>query len=197
MAGGSTPGQPVAAVKLKRLIELGMQGKDVKACKRAAARAGFPKELLAGITDTYTQDDFDNIEQFQQAKNLTVDGKIGQETLDALGPSMDALALSWYDSFAPAVYVNPLRDAHDLVPLRTDQGVDYMAKRGSAILAMGRATITRSTTDSHWCKMTPPRMPTAASSTSSSTATTRVRRSTWPSTSNRSSRSAMSSKPAT
>jgi Putative peptidoglycan binding domain len=133
-----------------------MQGQDVKACKRAAARAGFPKELLAGITDTYTQEDVANIKGFQQANNLAVDGKIGQDTLDALRPHMDALAMTWYESFAPAAgYVNPFRDAQGLVPQRTDQGVDFYAKRGSPILAIGKASITRSTTQSGWCPNDP------------------------------------------
>ena len=48
---GTTTGPVVAPPVLKRLIKLGMQGADVKACKRAAARAGFPKMKLGGITD--------------------------------------------------------------------------------------------------------------------------------------------------
>src|SRR5580765_2283941 len=90
---------PGTTVKLKREIELGIQGLDVKACKRAAARAGFPKGKLMGITDTYTDADVANIKLFQQAKGLDVDGVIGQHTLDALVPTMDAVATSWYGSF--------------------------------------------------------------------------------------------------
>jgi hypothetical protein len=156
MAGTTTPVAPQPTLTLKRQIDQGMQGADVRACKRAAARAGFPHELLTGITDEYTAADVANVKAFQQAKHLHVDGSIGQETFGALLPFFDALGKVWYQSFqAPSTYVNPLKDAQQLTLERTDQGVDYYAKKGSPILAIGNAQITRSTTTSHWCAPDP------------------------------------------
>lgn len=51
--------------------------------------------------------------------------------------------------FGP-VYVNPLINAKDLQCWRTDQGVDYGAKFGSKIVAMGNCRIVRATTQSGW-----------------------------------------------
>ncbi len=96
---GTTTGAVAAPPVLKRLIKEGMHGADVKACKRAAARAGFPRVKLAGITDVYTHDDVANIKLFQTANGLDDDGKIGKDTFGALLPHMDALALEMYASF--------------------------------------------------------------------------------------------------
>src|SRR5262249_45130829 len=98
---GMTTGPVVAPPVLKRLIKLGMQGADGKACKRAAARAGFPKTKLSGITAVYTDADVANIKLFQDANGLDHDGKIGEDTLAALVPHMDAFALAMYESFDP------------------------------------------------------------------------------------------------
>jgi hypothetical protein len=150
MARGGSPGQPLAPLTLKRQIELGMQGLDVKACKRGAARAGFPKGQLAGVTDSYGAADVAFIKQFQQANALDHDGVIGDNTFEALVPFLDALATKWYRDFVETTYANPLRHATGIVLARTDQGVDYFAHAGSPIEAIGRAKITRSATDSGW-----------------------------------------------
>ena len=153
---GTVASPPAPKLKLKRQITQGMQGADVRACKRAAARAGFPPELLAGITDIYTANDVQQIKLFQQANHLGVDGVIGQDTLTALLPHFDALGMTWYKSFqAPSTYVNPLRDAQEIVLERTDAGVDFFAKIASPILAIGKAKITRATTTSGWCAHDP------------------------------------------
>jgi len=154
MAGTVT--NPPPQLVLKRQISQGMEGADVRACKRAAARAGFPPELLAGITATYTADDVKHIRDFQLANHLHVDGVIGGDTFAALLPHFDALGAMWYESFeTPTTYVNPFRDAQQLTLMRTDQGVDFFAKKGSSILAIGKAKITRATTKSGWCAPDP------------------------------------------
>ena len=48
------------------------------------------------------------------------------------------------------VYVNPLINAEELQCWRTDQGVDFGAKKGSSIVAMGNGRVTRSTIHSGW-----------------------------------------------
>ena len=149
---------PGTTVKLKREIELGMRGLDVKACKRAAARAGFPKGKLVGITDTCTDADVANIKLFQQAKGLDVDGVIGQHTLDALVPTMDAVAKSWYGSFvlpkAPAAvelcYPHPVgavssvcQSLHPTAGLDGNWGIDFCAPGGTPVVAVEKAVVVK------------------------------------------------------
>jgi murein DD-endopeptidase MepM/ murein hydrolase activator NlpD len=150
---------PGTTVKLKREIELGLRGLDVTACKRAAARAGCPKGKLIGITDAYTDADVANIKLFQQAKSLGVDGIIGQHTLDALVPTMDAVAASWYAKFvlpkAPAgalVYPHPSTHhgpaptrsgLHETGGLPDNWGLDFMAPGGTKLLAPEAGTLSR------------------------------------------------------
>ena len=153
MATGTT------TLKLKREIELGMQGLDVKACKRAAARAGFPKGKLMGITDTYVAADVANIKLFQQAKGLDADGIIGQNTLDALVLSMDATATGWYGSFvlpkaaaAALVYPHaspfngsapPKSDLHETGGIPMNWALDFMAPGGTKLVAPEAGTLSR------------------------------------------------------
>lgn len=165
---GTTTGPVVAPPVLKRLIKLGMQGADVKACKRAAARAGFPKMKLSAITDVYTGADVANIKLFQEANGLDHDGKIGTATLAALVPHMDAFALEMYASFDPAavmaavvavaglVYPHPVGtpntringappppgNVHDTKGLAGNIALDFMAPGGTMVLAPEAGTIT-------------------------------------------------------
>jgi murein DD-endopeptidase MepM/ murein hydrolase activator NlpD len=165
MAGTTTPA--AAPPVLKRLIKEGMQGADVKACKRAAARAGFPKTKLAGVTDVYTATDVANIKLFQTANGLDDDGKIGGDTFGALLPHMDALALKIYASFDPAAvavvaaafvttglaYPHPAGSAgtfisggvpgglHPTRGLAGNFALDFMAPGGTQVLAPEAGTI--------------------------------------------------------
>jgi murein DD-endopeptidase MepM/ murein hydrolase activator NlpD len=157
---GVTTEATAAPPTLKRQIELGMQGLDVKACKRAAARAGFPKGKLAGITGTYIAADQANIEAFQTANGLHVDGVIGTDTFGALLPHMDAFALELYDSFdmdtvvvAPAAalaYPHPstfqgpsptASDLHQTAGLANNWALDFMAPGGTPVLAPEDGTV--------------------------------------------------------
>jgi murein DD-endopeptidase MepM/ murein hydrolase activator NlpD len=168
MAGTTT--SPVAAPPtLKRLIKLGMQGGDVKACKRAAARAGFPRTTLSTITDVYTDADVAQIKLFQTASGLDHDGKIGKDTFGALLPHMDALALNLYESFDPAVVIPVLAHAfpagtlvyphpagtvgtsisggvpngfHETGGLKGNWALDFMAPGGTPFLAPEAVTVT-------------------------------------------------------
>ena len=166
---GTTAGAVSAPPALKRLITEGMQGADVKACKRAAARAGFPKMKLAGITDVYTAADVANIKLFQTANGLDHDGKIGNDTFAALLPHMDALALEMYSSFDVAAaaaraaatafvttglaYPHPLGTGgtfisggvpgglHPTRGLGGNFALDFMAPGGTQVLAPEAGTI--------------------------------------------------------
>jgi len=152
--------EPTAALPtLKREIELGMKGLDVKACKRAAARAGFPKGKLAGITGTYIAADQANIQAFQTANGLDDDGVIGKDTFGALLLHMDALALELYDSFdmetvvAPAAalaYPHPstfqgpsptVSNLHQTAGLANNWALDFIAPGGTAVLAPENGTV--------------------------------------------------------
>jgi hypothetical protein len=55
--------------------------------------------------------------------------------------------VSIFDKFN---YRDPLKWAVHVVNMRTDQGVDYLAAKGSLIRAMGNCQITRATTNSGW-----------------------------------------------
>src|SRR5262245_21687747 len=168
---GTTTGPAVDAPVLKRLIKVGVQGADVKACKRAAARAGFPKGKLSAITDLYTEADAANIKRFQQANGLEDDGKIGKNTLAALVPHMDAFALQMYASFDPSTvaavitgvthafaagelaYPHPAgapnsiangipKGFHETGGLANNWALDFMAPGGTPLLAPENMTIT-------------------------------------------------------
>lgn len=67
----------------------------------------------------------------------------GGGPLQPVPPNVEAAA-----SFP--LYVDPLGCAVNLVPKRTDQGVDYWAELHSVILGMGDLFVTRSTTSSGW-----------------------------------------------
>jgi murein DD-endopeptidase MepM/ murein hydrolase activator NlpD len=141
--------------QLKRVITLGMQGADVRACKRAAARAGFPHQLLAGITSDYSAADVQNIKAFQAANHVDVDGAIGEHTFAALLPHMDALALQIYESFAgtpsgtldyphPDTWHGPApteSGLHQTAGLAGNWALDFMAEGGTQVLAPEAGTI--------------------------------------------------------
>lgn len=153
MAGTVTA--PPAVPKLKRVITLGMNGADVRACKRAAARAGFPPELLNGITSDYSAADVANIEAFQAANHLQVDGAIGGNTFAALLPHMDAFAIQMYDSFTgppsgvldyphPNTWNGPApteSDLHQTAGLADNWALDFMAPGGTQVLSPEAGTI--------------------------------------------------------
>lgn len=131
-----------------RWLGLGKVGPDVKAVKRALARAGFGPAKLAGLTPIFGPFTVIFLKRFQKKHRLAIDGVYGPKTHSKLLPFFDALARELY--LSRTQYVNPFRHATGLRLWRTDQGVDFAADRGSPIEAIGRARITRATRVSGW-----------------------------------------------
>jgi cell wall-associated NlpC family hydrolase len=84
-----------------RELRLGNAGPDVKAVKRALARAGFGPKKLAGLTQTFGSYAVTNLRHFQTANKLDVDGVYGSATHKKLAPHFDALAAQWYANYKP------------------------------------------------------------------------------------------------
>lgn len=131
-----------------RVFRLGAHGSDVKAVKRALARAGFGPGRLAGLTELFGPFSVIFLKRFQRKNHLPVDGVYGPATHHLLVPHFDAYSRSLY--LRATIYVNPLRLASGIVLERTDQGVDFFAHKGSPIVAIGRADVTRATRGSGW-----------------------------------------------
>lgn len=140
----------MAALPFGRKLSLGSRGNDVKAVKRALARAGFGPKKLAGLTGVFGPFTRIFLCRFERARRNSVDGIYGPGDHFKLTPFFDALSRQLYMSTQPPIYTNPFKRAIGLVPERTDQGVDFGAKAGSPILAIGRSRITRATTTSDW-----------------------------------------------
>lgn len=138
----------MAAIPFGRWLGVGKVGKDVLAVKRALARAGFGPGKLRILTPVFGPFTRIFLKRFEHKHGLSVDGVYGPADHAALTPFFDAYSRSLYMSVS--VYVNPLKKATGISLQRTDQGVDFFADTGSPILAMGRAKITRSATDSGW-----------------------------------------------
>ena len=93
IVGGGVYGIPYVArrqVKLKRPIVIGCKGGDVYGCERGLAKWARPKKMTPD--KVYEKADSDLCKEFQHEHLIKpASGKIGQKTLNALWPFMDAL----------------------------------------------------------------------------------------------------------
>jgi peptidoglycan hydrolase-like protein with peptidoglycan-binding domain len=84
----------------KNFWKVGDQGEKVKSIQKSLAAAGFSTDT-DGI---FNQATADAVREFQQSKGLTVDGIVGEQTLEALPADSDSKpsaapkkAANWYD----------------------------------------------------------------------------------------------------
>lgn len=86
------------APKKKRTLQLGCSGKDVQAVQRAlqkGLKAKSQKTVLAP-TGTYGDGTVTDCQTFQKCHGIQASGSMGQPTLDALWPYVDAYGTSLY-----------------------------------------------------------------------------------------------------
>lgn len=78
---------------LPRILRLGSRGRDVRALQRALIAAGFRQEPPTPKPSTFDDATDAEVRAFQRAESLLVDGEVGPDTYEALGPNYDAFGL--------------------------------------------------------------------------------------------------------
>jgi cell wall-associated NlpC family hydrolase len=85
---------------LPRILRLGSKGRDVRAVQRALRAAGVRKEpRQSNAFDAATKEE---VEEFQRAQKLHIDGEVGKHTYAALAEFLDDRALTLLDRVAGA-----------------------------------------------------------------------------------------------
>lgn len=135
----------MAAVPFGHVLSLGDVGPDVRAVKRALARAGFGPRRLAGVTPVFGPFAVRNLKAFQATNgSLDQDGVYGPHTHWALSPSFDSYAWMLYAKRLntvqlPATFV----PTHETIGLPGYPAVDVFAPAGTIALSPADGTITR------------------------------------------------------
>lgn len=124
----------------RQTIELGDNGLDVMAVKRALRKMGRARGIILGYHAGSTL--IKNIKIVQLISNLKGDGIYGRKTHEVVAAHFDGYGV-WLYTHAQirhrTVYVNPFMHSYDLEPGRTDMGVDYHGK--GPIAALGNCRI--------------------------------------------------------
>ena len=139
-------GETMTAVPFGRNLELGDIGPDVRAMKRALARAGFGPKKLAGISPIFGPFAVRNLKAFQATNgSLDQDGIYGPHTHWVLSPSFDQFAWVLYAKRLantvqlPASFVA----THQTGGLSGYPAVDVFADAGTIALSPADGTVTR------------------------------------------------------
>lgn len=125
------------------VLHVGSRGDPVYACKRAMNKAGYLDRL--GPHGLYGPRFAGAVEQFQSANNLTPDGRIGRQTLQALEPFFDNYGYLLYTGRYPGVPGMQLPETfvptHATAGLDNFPAIDCFAVAGTDVLAPENVTL--------------------------------------------------------